>query len=397
MTKHAGLSVTTHAGCVAALRHPALRQSLYDEAAVLMERVVVNLHGDEHRARRTEEARVFRKDVFLDYERRILPRVLDETIAPARAAGRADLVDLGYRILMNLTVDFTGIDRPLRSPEETGALLHLMREFSLAPALGQSRLADVAPLKARIVDAIEAFDAGFFTPSLDRRSGSDGEPGDVLAALVGAGPRLAMTREEMLKESVFFVLAGAHTSIHSLTHAVHELFGWLGDNPARADRLQVEPFFVQRCVFESVRLHPSSPVARRRALAEVTLGEGVAAEGEEVVVDLSAANRDRAVWGGDADMFDPERALPPGQFPYGLSMGHGMHACLGRNLAIGVVPRDGADPADHQYGTVPLILAALLRHGLRPNPDAAPEADTSSTRVTWARYPVVFDPERALL
>jgi len=38
--------------------------------------------------------------------------------------------------MMNLTVYFTGIDRTERSAEETAELLRLLKEFSLAPALG---------------------------------------------------------------------------------------------------------------------------------------------------------------------------------------------------------------------------------------------------------------------
>ena len=34
------------------LRDTNLRQGLYDEGAVLMEGVLVNLHGEKHRARR---------------------------------------------------------------------------------------------------------------------------------------------------------------------------------------------------------------------------------------------------------------------------------------------------------------------------------------------------------
>src|SRR5215210_3432400 len=100
--------VTSFGGCVDALRQSDLHQALYDEAALMMERSVVNLHGQEHRARRGAEAVMFRKDIFLDYERNVLPRTMAETFAPFLAAGKGDLVDIGYRVMMNLTVDFTG-------------------------------------------------------------------------------------------------------------------------------------------------------------------------------------------------------------------------------------------------------------------------------------------------
>ena len=45
-------------------RHKALRQALYDAGEVVMEDVVVNLHGDQHRQRRRLENRLFRRDTF---------------------------------------------------------------------------------------------------------------------------------------------------------------------------------------------------------------------------------------------------------------------------------------------------------------------------------------------
>jgi cytochrome P450 len=398
MTIH---QIDDFAGCLHALKQPDLRQALYDEAAILMETVVVNLHGAEHRARREVEATIFRKDVFLHYEKVILPRVLNETLAPFLGAGRGDLKDIGYRILLNLTVDFTGIDRPARTADETGDLLRLLREFSLAPALGQRLDEDTAPLKSRIKAAIDDFDTAYFTASLQRREqalrdhqagklGKDGLPKDVLMALVAARESLGMTREQILKEAIYFILAGAHTSINALTHATHDILQWLEVCPDDRARVFDDPFFIQACVFESLRLNPSSPVAKRRALCAVNLGAGEAARDDEVVVNLRAANRTAGLFGDDPTVFNPHRAAPAGQLPYGLSMGHGAHACLGRNLAVGVVPRKGADHDGHQYGTVPLIVEALFRGGVAPDVEHPPRRDETIARFVWAEYPVVF-------
>jgi cytochrome P450 len=406
MTVH---TVSDHEGCIHALRQADLRQSLYDAAALMMEHVLVNLHGDAHRQRRTVESSVFRKDVFLAYEKAVLPRTLTETLAPYEAAGGGDLVDIGYRIMMNLTVDFAGIDRPQRTPEETGELLALLKDFSLAPALGQLLDADAEPRKARIRAAMARFDDRFLQPSLSRRRAllADHEagriaredlPSDVLMALVLGQDRLQMTGPQLVQEGIFYMLAGAHTTIHSLTHAVHEILEWAAANPGKAAELRENPFFVQRCVYESVRLHPSSPVAKRRALAELTLASGAAvAPGDEVVVDLRAANRSEQLFGAAPDRFDPHRQIAKGPLPYGLSMGHGMHACLGRNLAIGVEPKPGSDPALHQYGVVPLIVSALLKRGITRDPAGSPQRDETITRITWSHYPILFRPETALL
>src|SRR5262249_52730437 len=85
------------------LRMPDLRQALYDEGAILMDKVLVNLHGDEHRKRRNVEARVLRRDYFRWYETSVFPETLKETFAPYIAAGKVDVVDFGFRAMMNLT------------------------------------------------------------------------------------------------------------------------------------------------------------------------------------------------------------------------------------------------------------------------------------------------------
>ena len=56
-------------------RHKALRQALYDAGEVVMEDVVVNLHGDQHRQRRRLENRLFRRDTFFEYEREMFPKI----------------------------------------------------------------------------------------------------------------------------------------------------------------------------------------------------------------------------------------------------------------------------------------------------------------------------------
>jgi cytochrome P450 len=65
----------------------------------------------------------------------------------------------------------------------------------------------------------------------------------------------------------------------------------------------------------------------RIALRDVRVGDGEIAAGDIVVCSLSAANRD-AVLGPGMDGFDPGRAAHPH-----LAFGHGLHRCIGAELA----------------------------------------------------------------
>ncbi len=109
---------------------------------------------------------------------------------------------------------------------------------------------------------------------------------------------------------------------------------------------------------------------------------------------LAESNRDRAIFGEDADIFNPERTVAPPHPPFGHTFGTGVHTCLGRDLDGGVVPRPGADPAAHQYGTITLFLRDLFARGARQDPDDPPRAATHTARPNWGYYPILFDGAR---
>ena len=70
-------------------RHKDMAQALYDEGEI-MNGVLVNLHGDEHRSRRRLENRLFRRDVLEHYEHDRFPPIIDpapaaESSSPSRS------------------------------------------------------------------------------------------------------------------------------------------------------------------------------------------------------------------------------------------------------------------------------------------------------------------------
>jgi hypothetical protein len=197
----------------------------------------------------------------------------------------------------------------------------------------------------------------------------------------------------LLREIAFYMQAGAHSTANSVVHAFHEVVIWAGADDARWERLK-DPAFVQRCVHESLRLHPASPEAWRTAMCPMHVGAGGEIDaGERVVLDLFSANRDPNLFGDSAEAFDPDRPIPSGMLPSGLAFGIGLHSCLGRELDGGVPVKAGSDPATHQYGIVALLLIRLLALGARPDPDAAPQPDMSTSRPNWGVYPFVLTGE----
>jgi cytochrome P450 len=395
------INVTGYKEANQTLAIPNLKQSLYDEGKVLMDRVLVTLHGEEHRSRRLLEMRIFKKDFFQYYETQVLPRVVEHTLAKFLPAGRTDLMDFGARALLDLTADFAGVDRPLGTDEERNTLVRLLKSMGAAATLGQFA-GDREPVREAVRATLREFDERFFTPSSGRRqelikrfkAGEIAEtelPRDILTILLRNEDGVDLSRDMILRETAFYYLAGAHTSVHSLTHAMHEMFQWGKPHPEDGERIKRDPLFVQRCVHESLRLHPSSPIAQRKPTCPVHLPSGDDAAMEDtVVIDLFAANRQVSTFGPDAAEFNPHRQLPANQPPYGLTFGVGIHTCLGRNLAAGEVAKAGTDPKTHQYGTVTLLALALIKHNARPDLESSPRRDEQIAREAWASYPVLL-------
>jgi cytochrome P450 len=382
------------------LRVNDLRQALYDAGAILMDKVLVNLHGKEHQMRRKVEAKILKPNFFRWYETEVFKKTLDETISPYLTEGKADLVDLAYRILLNLTADFSGIDRLNKSIDETERILIMLRTFGKAATLGQAK-GEKDAISNEIKKSLEEFNTEFYKPSKKKRleyinrfklgeiKESD-VPRDILTELLKNQENLGLSDDIILKETAFYLLAGAFTSIHTLTHAMHELFERIKD-PIQENRVMNDPIYLQRCIHESIRLHPSSPTAMRRPTCPFHTNDGtILNKSDTLVIDLMAANRDVSVFGLDAKEHNPERNLPSGVPPYGLSFGKGMHACIGVNLAAGILPKEDTDPLTHQYGIITLTAKKLLEYGAVPNKKQLGVVDTSTVRNNWSSYPILF-------
>jgi cytochrome P450 len=392
------VTITTYAEARDALRHKGLRQALYDAGEVIMADVLVNLHGAEHRDRRRFENRLFTRDALAHYERDLFPPILRATLADDVRAGRTELVDLGHRMMMNVAALTAGVDRPLGTAEETRRLYDYLLRFVEGATLAHYT-GDRDERAAVVRRKLAEFDEAFVTPSIERRvasrrdaGGRVAPPRDVLTVLLANADALRLSHDVIVREVAFFLLAGAHTSATAFTRVTHDLFTWLAAHPDDRARIAADRGFVQRCTHETVRLHPASPVAMRWALDDLTLPGGRAVpRGAKVVIDLEAVNRDPEVFGADADTFDPQRAVPAGVAPYGLSFGTGMHACIGQDLAAGLVPTGDGPSGDHLFGLVPEAVQALFEAGARPDPADPAVPDPTTTRPYFARYPVLLD------
>jgi len=152
-------------------------------------------------------------------------------------------------------------------------------------------------------------------------------PGDdLLSALLAAeedGDRLSV--DEITSMAFLLVVAGHQTTVNLIANAVHTLLA----HPDQLARLRADPTLIPGAVQETLRFESSSALASLRYTTEpVTLAGTEIPAGEFVHVALMAANHDPAVF-EDPERFDITRA-PGGH----LAFGHGIHRCLGAQLAV---------------------------------------------------------------
>jgi cytochrome P450 len=148
---------------------------------------------------------------------------------------------------------------------------------------------------------------------------------DLLSAMIAArdgGDRLS---EDELTSLAFLVLfAGYENTVNLIGSAVLALLR----DPALADALRADDSRLPSAVDEFMRYESPAPVSIRRFPTEdLTIGEVTIPRGDTVLLGLAAANRDPARW-AEPDAFDLARPENPH-----LSLGHGIHYCLGASLA----------------------------------------------------------------
>lgn len=171
-----------------------------------------------------------------------------------------------------------------------------------------------------------------------------------------------------------------------MTFAVDEIDRWLTAHPADRDRSE-ETRFVRRLVNESLRLRATFPAMMRWAVRDTRLGTGRRIPaGARVALVNDAINRDREVFGADADAFNPYRALPPGVHDYRLAFGTGSRSCIGKAL----ITTDQQSADSELDRALVKILKHFHRAGLQVERERGVER-APTAEVRFSRYPIRCD------
>ncbi|GAA3658933.1 cytochrome P450 [Lentzea atacamensis] len=149
---------------------------------------------------------------------------------------------------------------------------------------------------------------------------------DLMSALVAARDNDdRLSEDELVRFGITLLVAGHETTANMIANSVVTLF----EHPDAMKRLREDPDTLPNAIEELLRFIPLGSGAgfTRIATEDVQVGNALVKEGDAVLVVVSSANRDESVY-PKSDELDLSRDV--GQH---LQFGHGIHFCLGSQLA----------------------------------------------------------------
>jgi len=299
---------------------------------------------------------------------------------------RVDLLRWALRVNQQLAAAITGFD-DATSPAGALKLFELMEVVLRGrPRAFTVTLGDYDPTTPDASAALRARQQiihDFYAPSLARRrelvaeaqaAGIAVQPKDLLT-LIAAGEDPAWLDPAMGERDALFLLAAAvHTTSASLVWTLREIFEWLRENPAGADRLG-DANFILKAAQETLRLHPVVPGFPRLATEDVTLPSGTRIDAGAIAILRSGpASTAPEIFGADALRFNPDRQIPANVSRFGFAFGMGTHMCFGMPIVMGTGGLDGS---------LVYLLKKVLDAGVRPD-ERQPPFDLPDSRGQFA-------------
>jgi cytochrome P450 len=180
-------------------------------------------------------------------------------------------------------------------------------------------LVDIGSTEAQAVAALGNL-AGYLRELVAGKRAAPSD--DLLGGLVAAG---GLTDEELANIALVLLVAGHETTANMLALGAFALLR----HPEQLAALRADPELTAPAVEELMRyLTVISSAGPRAATEDVRLGDVLVRQGETVVVALPAVNRDPGRF-PDPDVLRLDRA----EARHHLGFGHGVHQCLGQQLA----------------------------------------------------------------
>jgi cytochrome P450 len=260
----------------------------------------------EHTAYRKIIQRQFTRQGAARYEP-LLRRLVQDRLAELIEQGTADLIPTLARYLPPMAIAVI-LGLP---PEDGERFVEWTTRLLVTTAAG-----DHAENK-RVEEEFTAYVAGH----LNRTGDEENVIGEIGRGRLNGRP---LTPQEQLGMIFLLIIAGHETTVHGIGTMIYHIATVEG----LRDRLIADPTLVPGMIDESLRIEaPVVSVARtvhgRADLAGQTLGDA-----ERVLLVLSSANHDPAVFDRPEEFVCPRSRNPH------VTFGSGVHRCVGEHLAL---------------------------------------------------------------
>ncbi|WP_371096484.1 cytochrome P450 family protein [Streptomyces sanglieri] len=304
--------------------------------------------GDDHRRLRSLVGNVFTARRVAELRPRIETVTAELLEGVGRAAAEGDgTVDLRSRFALPLPMgvicELLGVEA-----EHQDRLHHLS---------GRVVATDTGPEEAMAANRELVALLGAVAAARAERPGDD-----LTSALIAArdegGGRLG--QHELIGTLLLLIIAGHETTLNLITNAVRALCAHPGQlRLVTSGRVSWADVVEETLRWDS----PVSYFPFRYPTRDLTLDGTVIPRGTPVLAGYSAAGRDKAAHGPDADRFDVTRPARRTAARH-LSLGHGPHYCLGAPLAR----MEAAVALEQLFGRFPELELAVPETALPHHP-----------------------------
>ncbi|MET9901050.1 cytochrome P450 [Streptomyces sp. NPDC006446] len=276
---------------------------------------MVTAYGSEHSRMRRPVAGAFgvrRVNALRPRIEKIVDELLDR-LADLAAAAPDSVVDLrehyAHPLPSSVVSELFGVPESAR-----GELLRIIKGFFATTSSAQEAQSNVVRLYTTMNDLV----------ALKQREPGDDLTTDLIEAHDDKGA--VMSEKELADNLILLLTAGYETTVNLLDNAITRLLA----HPEQLELVRSGQASWDDVIDESLRLDaPGAHSVLRYAVEDLEIGGVTIARGEAITISYAAAGRDPDLHGEHADRFDVTRATR-GEH---LSFGHGVHYCLGAQLA----------------------------------------------------------------
>lgn len=262
--------------------------------------------------------------------RPMIRAAIDRLLDAVEPQGRMDVMtDFAVPLPLQVISELLGVPQ-----EDRPYLRELAEKLLIGPRVSPGRMREIAGAM-RDMDVLVA-------PWVNERIDN---PGDDLISLLASGERSGVfTREQVLSNIAFLVVAGHETSINLTANGLlaftrhPEQWAIVREDPDR---------WASGATEECLRFDPPVKSIERIATRDVELGGKLIKELDRVRWFIASANRDPKRF-DDPDRFDITRHPNPH-----ISFGNGIHLCLGAPLAR-IEAQETFKAMGHRFGTLHL-------------------------------------------